>query len=97
MNDLNLILKYHDRTKHRPNRYAASLGYMDWATQPDPFRSYKGAKKVELPLALENSTPPYHLIFDDTAVPQAPLLIESLSQLFQFSLGIAAYKSANEN
>ena len=95
MNDLNLILKYHDRTKHRPNRYAASLGYMDWATQPDPFRSYKGAKKVELSLALENSTPPYHLIFDDTAVPQAPLLIESLSQLFQFSLGIAAYKSAN--
>ncbi len=95
MNDLNLILTYHNRTKHQPNRYASSLGYMDWATQPDPFRSYKGAKKVELPLALENSTPPYHLIFDDTAVPQAPLLLESVSQLFQFSLGIAAYKSAN--
>ncbi|MBU0632281.1 SagB/ThcOx family dehydrogenase [bacterium] len=94
MNDLNLIHKYHEQTKHQPNRYASSLGYMDWATQPDPFRSYKGAKKIELPLALDNSTPPYHLIFSENALPQAPLLLESVSQLFQFSLGIAAYKSA---
>ena len=34
---------YHDRTKHRPERYAASLGYMDWANQPDPFRRFEGA------------------------------------------------------
>ena len=96
MNDLNLILDYHNKTKHHPNKYAASLGYMDWATQPDPFRSYKGAAKIQLPLALENTTPPYHLLWEENNVPQAPLCIESISQLFQFSLAISAYKSANE-
>ena len=95
MNNLNIILEYHERTKHRIDRYAASLGYMDWTTQPDPFRGYRGAKNIELPLALEHSTPPYHLIYEEDAILQAPLLIESVSQLLQFSLGIAAYKSAN--
>ncbi len=95
MNNLNTVLEYHQRTKHHPSRYAASLGYMDWATQPDPFRSYKGATKVQLPLSLENTTPPYHLLWEENAIPQAPLCIESISQLFQFSLAISAYKSAN--
>lgn len=95
MNNLNRVLEYHQRTKHHPSRYAASLGYMDWATQPDPFRNYKGATKVQLPLAVENTTPPYHLLWEENAIPQAPLCIESISQLFQFSLAIAAYKSAN--
>ena len=95
MKNLETIFEYHQRTKHYPNRYAASLGYMDWATQPNPFRSYHGAKELQLPLALKNSTPPYNLIFDENGVPSAPLCIESISQLFQFSLGITAYKSAN--
>jgi len=34
------ILRYHERTKHHPGRYAAALGYMDWETQPDPFRRF---------------------------------------------------------
>ncbi len=42
--------EYHERTKHRPSRYAASLGYMDWATQPDPFRRYEGAEIFDLDL-----------------------------------------------
>ncbi len=95
MNNLNTVLEYHQRTKHHPSRYAASLGYMDWATQPDPFRSYKGATKAQLPLALENTTPPYHLLWEKNGTPTAPLCIESISQLFQFSLAISAYKSAN--
>ena len=37
---------YHERTKHYFNRSAASLGYMAWATQPDPFRRYAGANLV---------------------------------------------------
>jgi len=84
---------YHEVTKHSQHRYARSLGYMDWATQPNPFREYRGAPKVSLPLALEHPTPPYKLL--SAQLPAAPLLKESLSQLLQFSMGIAAYKSAN--
>ena len=91
--NINEIFTYHNETKHAPQRYARSLGYMDWSTQPDPFRSYEGAEKIKLPLSLGNATPPYHLIFDEQ-VPSAPLLIQSISQFFQFSLGLSAWKQA---
>jgi len=90
--NLQIVFDYHERTKHSHQRYARSLGYMDWATQPDPFREYKGTQQIVLPLALENPTPPYSLLDED--LPCAPLLKESLSQLLQFSLGIAAWKSS---
>ena len=91
--EINDIFTYHNETKHSSRRYARSLGYMDWSTQPDPFRSYTNADKIKLPLSLNNPTPPYHLIFDDN-LPSAPLVLESISQLFQFSLGLAAWKQA---
>jgi len=93
MNKLNDIFTYHNATKHAPGRYARSLGYMDWSNQPDPFRSYKEAPQVQLPLSQDNPTPPYQLIFEDE-LPSAPLLIQSVSQLLQFSLAIAAWKQA---
>lgn len=96
-NPIKTVFYYHDRTKHRPSRYASSLGYMDWATQPDPFRTYSGSEYLELPLAFEHATPPYHLIYDEDAVPKAPLHVRSLSQLFQFSMGIALWKAAQGN
>src|SRR5207253_2608744 len=37
------VLSYHRRTKHHLHRYAESPGYLDWATQPDPFRTFDGA------------------------------------------------------
>jgi len=92
MNNTATILDYHERTKHHPKRYAASLGYMDWATQPNPFRSYEGARLVQLPLTLENETLNYNQVMSGEDLPTAPLSIESISQLFQFSLGIAAWK-----
>jgi SagB-type dehydrogenase family enzyme len=49
---------YHDGTKHHFRRFARSLGYLDWASQPDPFRSFAGAPAVPLfprPEAIRNS------------------------------------------
>jgi len=40
---------YHDGTKHHFHRFARSLGYLDWASQPDPFRSFPGAPVIPLP------------------------------------------------
>lgn len=92
---LQIVYKYHETTKHAQHKYARSLGYMDWTTQPNPFRIYKGAKVLKLPLAIENSTPPYNLL--DTSLPSAPLVKESISQLMQFSMGLAAYKESGDN
>jgi len=88
-----IVFEYHERTKHHPNRYAVSLGYLDWATQPDPFRRYQDSDFLKLKLALKNPTPPYHLIFEKDTVPSASLTRESLSQFLQFSMGLSAWKS----
>lgn len=86
------VFDYHERTKHHPHRYAASLGYLDWATQPNPFREYLGSKKIELQQSFHNTTPPYNLL-GSSELPSAPLCFESISQLFQFAFGVTAYKS----
>ena len=39
---------YHDGTKHHFHRFARSLGYLDWASQPNPFRSFAGAAEYAL-------------------------------------------------
>ncbi len=44
-----MVLGYHQRTKHAPGRYARALGYLDWDSQPNPFRRFAGAPLVELP------------------------------------------------
>jgi len=45
---LETVLAYHERTKHHPHSYARSLGYLDWDTQPDPFRRYEGSELLRL-------------------------------------------------
>ncbi len=42
------VHRYHDGTKHHFNRFARSLGYLDWASQPRPFRSFEGAERMPL-------------------------------------------------
>ena len=84
------IYEYHDRTKHHPHRYAASLGYMDWATQPDPFRSFEGADRVMLPLPEIEDAPAYGDLFK--ALPAQPITRDTLSVLLRYSLGLAAIK-----
>ena len=97
MNTTETILNYHQRTKHHPKRYAASLGYMDWATQPNPFRHYEGTPKVKLPLAFDAPTPSYSEVMGTENIPQVPLTLASISQLLQFSLGIAAWKCLGDD
>jgi hypothetical protein len=44
-----VIHRYHDGTKHHFHQFARSLGYLDWASQPAPFRSFHGAAEIPLP------------------------------------------------
>ncbi len=48
MSALETVYRYHDGTKHHFHRFARSLGYLDWASQPNPFRSFPGAPESTL-------------------------------------------------
>src|SRR5215216_2621708 len=84
-------LQYHDATKHHFNRFARSLGYLDWATQPDPFRRYVGAPSIPLPRAVIGGDVPYGALFDGTAPPLS-IDFPSISELLRCSMGLSAWK-----
>jgi SagB-type dehydrogenase family enzyme len=43
-----VVYRYHDGTKHQFHRFARSLGYLDWASQPHPFRAFHAAPAFDL-------------------------------------------------
>ena len=89
-----IVVAYHERTKHHYQHFAASLGYLDWATQPDPFRRYDGAALVRLPLPKESRELPYWQLHVDQSVKPALLGIDSISIFFRYALSLTAWKSA---
>ncbi len=85
------VRTYHDRTKHRPGRYAASLGYLDWDSQPNPFRIYDGAPTVPLSREPFNKHgPSWSTLFAPR--PPADLTAHSLATLLLHSLALSAWK-----
>jgi len=88
------VLAYHERTKHHPGRFARSLGHLDWATQPDPFRRFAGAPVLSLELVRFEDQPRYEPAFFLGNVPPVPLGRRWVSQLFQDSLALSAWKQA---
>jgi SagB-type dehydrogenase family enzyme len=94
------IIRYHVRTKHHFNRYARSLGFLDWVNQPDPFRRFEGAELIPLPLLKpeeEPLSPTYEAIYDYGAVPCQPVGLRTLSRFFEFALALSAWKRAGES
>jgi len=94
------VIRYHVQTKHHFNRYARSLGYLDWANQPDPFRRYEGAQLIPLPLLKpdeEPSSPFYDSIYQQGVVPTQPVTVRTLSRFFEFALALSAWKKAGES
>jgi SagB-type dehydrogenase family enzyme len=94
------VIWYHNRTKHHFNRYARSLGFLDWANQPDPFRRFAGAELVPLPLLKpgdDPTSPAYEAIYEAEAVPSQPVTIRTLSRFFEFALALSAWKRAGDS
>lgn len=91
MDSRRTAVEYHHRTKHHFQRYAASAGFMDWTTQPHPFRRFAGAPAVALPLGPDTGGPPYDALFADERQPAA-LGAESLGQFLYLSLALSAWK-----
>jgi len=86
------IRDYHERTQHHLHRFAESLGYMDWDSQPDPFRRYEGAPRQLLPLIVPDGRPRYPELFAPALPPAAAIDAASIGRLFQDSLALSAWK-----
>lgn len=93
------VIRYHIQTKHHFNRYARSMGFLDWANQPDPFRRFAGAELIPLPLLKsdeEPASPEYDVIYQSGTVPCQPVSLRSLSRFFEFALALSAWKKGGE-
>jgi|tagenome__1003787_1003787.scaffolds.fasta_scaffold20966631_2 SagB-type dehydrogenase family enzyme len=87
-------LAYHQRTKHYPGRFARALGYLDWATQPNPFRRFVGAPLLPLDLVPVGDRPLYEPAFVRGKISPAPLDRRWVSQLLHDALALSAWKQA---
>lgn len=87
-----LVIEYHERTKHYPGRYASSLGYLDWANQPDPFRRYEGAQLLTLDHPRPEASPGYDEIFKQGSIQPSPFGRALVSRIFYDSLSLSAWK-----
>ncbi len=91
-----IAVSYHDSTKHHFNRFARSLGYLDWATQPDPFRRYAGAALRELPREPLATGVPYEALFTG-AVAARPIDGHSIGEFLRCSMGLSAWKQYGQS
>ncbi len=94
--NIQIVKSYHEETKHYYHKSANSLGYLDWANQPNPFRRFEGANLISLPLQNQDDTAPYQDIFIPQKVKSQPLNLETLAQFFEYSLAISAWKQAGD-
>ena len=86
-----IALRYHEATKHYFNRFARSRGYLDWASQPDPFRRFAGAPFVELPRAPVATDVPYDALFT-RSTPLVPIDDVSIGDWLRCGMGLSAWK-----
>ena len=85
---------YHDGTKHHFHRFARSLGYLDWASQPNPFRSFEGAAEIPLyprPDAAGSAFP------DPQSAIRHPQYAMVIGDVLRHSLGLSAWKQFRES
>ena len=85
-------IAYHNETKHHFNGYARSLGHLDWAMQPNPFRRFDGAPYVSLPRTNVDRSPPFSDIYEIDRTPPQPVCLQTISEFFYLSLAISAWK-----
>ena len=88
---IDTVLNYHVRTKHYLDHYARSIGYMDWASQPNPFRRYEGAPRITLEHG-DNSQGPLYRDLCANSITPIPITFQSISLLFYYSMALSAWK-----
>ena len=89
---LAVVRHYHENTKHAFDRYARGPETIDWSAQPDPFRSYQGAARIQLPMPETENPLGYNAMFQASGVEAAAFNLEAISRLLRLSLGLSAWK-----
>ena len=87
-----LVKMYHERTKHRLQRYAEGPETLDWESQPNPFRKFEGTINSRLPLSALDFSSSITALFGEPQEP-VPLSLESLGAFLELSLALNAWKS----
>jgi SagB-type dehydrogenase family enzyme len=90
------LFDYHKRSKHRLNQYAPGPGRLDWVNQPNPFRRYEGAPRIELPLLADDLETRYNALRRGHMPAPRAFDLDSIAMLFELSLGISAWKAYGE-
>src|SRR6058998_2789005 len=88
-----VTLLYHEQTKHHFHRYARSLGFLDWANQPNPFRFYEGVTRVRLPLLQKDPASEHLALYETSRNAFQDFTRETIGALLELSLGLSAWKS----
>lgn len=91
------LINYHELTKHHFNRYARSLGYMDWENQPIPFRFYENTKRVALPLLEQDPKAKVSELFARRVFAERKISLEVISGILELSMGLSAWKSTGQS
>ncbi|MCH9021418.1 MAG: SagB/ThcOx family dehydrogenase [Planctomycetes bacterium] len=73
------------------------MGYLDWATQPDPFRRFPGAELIALDQVTISEKPTYDRLFEKQVISPVALHRTSVSQLFYDSLALSTWKQYLQN
>ncbi|MBI5784345.1 MAG: nitroreductase [Rhodocyclales bacterium] len=91
------VRSYHERSKHRKDRYAPGPGYLDWASQPDPFRRYADAPTLDLTLLARELPVSWDDLFGTARLPAQAMTADGVASLLQLSLGLSAWKRYGGN
>ncbi|MGZ8238119.1 MAG: SagB/ThcOx family dehydrogenase, partial [Methylobacter sp.] len=86
------VLNYHDRTKHRLERYAKGPETLDWDDQPDPFRRFSGSDIVALPTPGAELEPLFADLDKAESLPPKPLNRVNTGLLLELAFGLSAWK-----
>ncbi|OYY73798.1 MAG: hypothetical protein B7Y40_08090 [Gammaproteobacteria bacterium 28-57-27] len=87
------VRAYHHASKHHLHGYAPGPAFLDWDTQPDPFRRYHDAPLFPLPLVTGHGACRVDALYSAAARTPQALNAHSLGLFLELALGLSAWKS----
>jgi SagB-type dehydrogenase family enzyme len=91
-NQIVTVLNYHNRTKHRLERYAKGPESIDWEDQPDQFRHFSGCEIVTLPKPGRDLEVLFSALDSPETLAAQPLTVANIGLLMELAFGLSAWK-----
>lgn len=94
---LHQVRAYHARTKHHLERYAAGPATLDWTQQPDPFRTFEGAKHIPLAFGADKLATAFSDLYVPKSTAPAELSADNLGVLLELCFALSAWKAFGDD